>query len=70
MEYGIRWERWGYRWSSDKFNMKLYEFHDTGLRGIVICLSGNIIDENRRLHVCLWTFDNPIRHEQRWFADP
>lgn len=56
----------------NNFNMKLYEFHDTTLSGIV----GNAyqaiaIDENRQTYdVCLWDPPEPPEQtiEQRWFA--
>lgn len=54
-----------------KFNMRLYEFHDTGLSGIVNnAYQGIAIDENRKDYdVCLWDpSDKPGQTiEQRWF---
>ncbi len=54
-----------------KFNMQLYEFHDTGLSGIVEnAYQAIAIDENRRDYdVCLWTPSNKPDQtiEQRWF---
>jgi uncharacterized protein (DUF2235 family) len=55
-----------------KFNMKLYEFHDTNLSGIVDnAYQAIAIDENRKDYdACLW---NPAEKpeqavEQRWFV--
>ncbi|HWO03011.1 MAG TPA: DUF2235 domain-containing protein [Blastocatellia bacterium] len=55
-----------------KFNLKLYEFHDTNLSGIVNnAYQAIAIDENRKDYdVCLW---NPLEQpeqtiEQRWFV--
>jgi uncharacterized protein (DUF2235 family) len=54
-----------------RFNMQLYEFHDTGLSGVVEnAFQAIAVDENRRDYdVCLWTPaskpDQTI--EQRWF---
>ena len=54
-----------------KFNMKLYEFHDTGLSRIVEnAYQAIAIDENRRDYdVCLWNpSETPSQKiEQRWF---
>jgi uncharacterized protein (DUF2235 family) len=54
-----------------KFNMRLYEFHDTGLSGIVEnAYQAIAVDENRKDYdVCLWDpSDKPGQTiEQRWF---
>jgi len=55
-----------------KFNMRLYEFHDTGLSGIVKnAYQAIAVDENRRDYdVCLWDPSNKPDQtiEQRWFV--
>ncbi len=56
----------------NKFNMKLYEFHDTKLSGIVkSAYQAMAIDENRKDYdVCLWNPDEQPEQtiEQRWFV--
>lgn len=55
----------------NKFNMEFYEFHDTGLSGIVEnAYQAMAVDENRKDYdVCLWDpSDQPNQTiEQRWF---
>ena len=55
----------------NKLNMELYEFHDTGLSGIVEnAYQAMAIDENRKDYdVCLWDPSEKSNQtiEQRWF---
>jgi uncharacterized protein (DUF2235 family) len=56
----------------NQFNMKLYEFHDTKLSGIVdSAYQAMAIDENRKDYdVCLWDPEQEPEQtvEQRWFV--